>query len=239
MIIVILFFIVATLYSSVGHGGASGFIALMVLFSFPTEEIRSNALFLNLIVSLISFVLFFSKNNFPKKLFLLLSLSSVPMAYLGGMWKLHSQLFNILLGCILLIPIANFLGVIPKLQLQIKQNTLLICSVGILIGILSGILGIGGGIILSPLLLLFGWCTVKETPAVSALFIFVNSAAGLLGLFPQNLHISTSYIVPFITSVIIGGLLGGYLGAFQLRNEWIKYLLAFVLFIACIKLFIT
>lgn len=236
MEILLLFSVVAFLYASVGHGGASGYIALMAIFAFPQTEIKTNALFLNIFVSFISFTQFFKKEEFPFNLFFILIIFSIPMAFLGGMWTLDNKWYKIILGLILFIPIVKFLGFFPKMQFQVKQNLLLVIVLGLLIGLLSGLLGIGGGIILSPILILLGWCTVKQTAAVSAIFIFVNSLAGLLGKSFATLQFSEN-IVQILIFTLFGGIFGGFFGAKKFKIQWIQYTLAFVLIIACFKLF--
>ena len=238
MEILLLFSVVAFLYASVGHGGASGYIALMAIFAFPQSEIKSNALFLNLFVSFISFTQFYKKEEFPFKLFFMLIVFSIPMAFLGRMWTLYNKCYKIILGLIFFIPTVKFLVFFPKMQFQVKQNLLLVIVLGLLIGLLSGLLGIGGGVILSPILILLGWCTVKQTAAVSAIFIFVNSLAGLLGKSFATLQFSEN-IVQILIFTLFGGILGGFFGANKFKILWIQYTLAFVLIIACFKLFTT
>lgn len=237
-LIFLLFAIVAFLYASVGHGGASGYLALMAIFAFPQNEMKSNALFLNLFVSFISFAMYFRKADFPYKLFFLLVIFSIPMAYLGGTWTLNDKLYKWILGIILLIPIAKFLGFFPKYEFHTKQNLPLIIVLGITIGLLSGLLGIGGGIILSPIIILLGWCTVKQTASVSAIFIFVNSLAGIFGQSTVGFQLSEN-IFPILIFTVIGGFLGGYIGSQKFKSQWIKNVLAVVLLIACFKLFTT
>lgn len=237
-ILLLLFSAVAFLYSSVGHGGASGYIALMAIFAFPQNEIKTNALFLNLFVSFISFSQYFKKSDFPYKLFFLLVVFSIPMAFWGGTLTLNDKIYKIILGIILLIPITKFLGFFPKYQFLVPQSIPLTIILGISIGLLSGLLGIGGGIILSPILILLGWCSVKQTAAVSAIFIFVNSLSGLLGKSLVSLHLSEN-IYSILLFTIVGGILGGYFGAKKFKIQWIKYTLAIVLLIACFKLFTT
>lgn len=233
-----LFLVVALLYSSVGHGGASGYLALMVLFAFPQSEIKTNALLLNIFVSIISFVQFFKKNEFPYKLFFLLIIFSIPMAFLGGTMTLHDKVYKIILGTILIIPIIKLSGFLPSIQFNIKKNIFIIASLGLSIGLLSGLLGIGGGIILSPLLIILGWHSIKEIAAVSAVFIFINSIAGLIGKSTVKLEFSEN-IIQILIFTIIGGFIGGYFGSKKFSNNWIKKVLAFVLSIACFKLFTT
>lgn len=238
MEILLLFSVVAFFYASVGHGGASGYIALMAIFAFPQTEIKTNALFLNIFVSFISFTQFFKKEEFPFNLFFILIIFSIPMAFLGGMWTLDNKWYKIILGLILFIPIVKFLGFFPKMQFQMKQNLLLLIILGLVIGLLSGLLGIGGGIILSPILILLGWCTVKQTAAVSAIFIFVNSLAGLFGKSFATLQFSEN-IVQILIFTLFGGIFGGFFGAKKFKIQWIQYTLAIVLIIACFKLFTT
>lgn len=232
------FALIAFMYASVGHGGASGYLALMALYAFPQAEIKTNALFLNLFVSLISFIQYYKKETFPLQLFLLLIIFSVPAAFVGGMYNLHDRWFKMLLAIVLLIPIAKFLGAIPLKNFEVKVSLKLIILFGISIGLLSGLLGIGGGIILSPILLLLGWCDVKQTVAVSALFIFVNSFAGLLGKSITEIQFSNNIFQLLITT-ILGAFVGAYLGSKKFKNQWIKTMLAVVLLIACIKLIFT
>lgn len=235
----ILLIIIAFLYASVGHGGASGYIALMAIFAFPQGEIKTNALMMNIVVSGIAFWHFFRKDTFPYKLFLLLSACSMPMAFLGGMLSMNDRIFKIILGLILLIPIAKFFGILPPGSSKvIPKQWYYIVPIGMGIGLLSGLMGIGGGIILSPVLLLLGWCDIKQTSAVSALFIFVNSGSGLLGKSLDKLEYSDN--IPYlILFTLIGGFMGSYFGSYRFKTESLKKILASVLVIACYKLWFT
>jgi len=193
----ILLFIVAFLYASVGHGGASGYLALMALFSFTPDVMKPTALLLNLFVSLTSFVQFYRGGHFKWKIFLPLVITSIPLAYIGGRMTVESFLYKKLLGIFLLIPIIRFLFFknIPVNELK-KPNIVLSLIIGAAIGFLSGLIGIGGGIILSPILLLLKWTDQKQTAAISASFIFVNSLSGLLGQLTKGIHFSPTTFKP-------------------------------------------
>jgi uncharacterized protein len=235
----LLLFIVAFLYSSVGHGGASGYLALMALFSIAPEVMKPTALLLNLFVSLTSFIQFYRGKHFNWKLFLPFALASVPMAFVGGRVKVESVLYKKLLGLLLLIPIARFLF-FPNIASGDfkKANTWLSLVIGAAIGFLSGLIGIGGGIILSPVILLLKWADQKQTAAISALFIFVNSCSGLVGQLTKGIYFSTD-MVAYVVVAFVGGLAGAYFGALKFGQNILKYLLAAVLVLAAYKLLFT
>ena len=230
--------IVAFLYASVGHGGASGYLALMALFSFPTLLMKPSALLLNIIVAGISFFYFYRAGYFKWKLFYPFALSSIPASFLGGYINVNPSLYKQILGVLLIFAILRILGIFgEKSDSQTKEAPFILSLViGACIGFFSGMIGIGGGIILSPLILLFNWGEIKETAAVSALFIWVNSIAGMSGLLLSGvqLEIQSFYMVIL---ALIGGALGGYYGSSKKINSVaLRYILAFVLAIASFKL---
>ena len=234
-----LLFVLAFLYSSVGHGGASGYLAVLVLFNAAPETMKTSALLLNVFVSLISFTMYARSGYFHWKLFLPFAIASIPAAFIGATIQLDESIYKKILGICLLFPILRLSGLIgtePDELKSFKWGYGLI--IGAIIGLLSGMIGIGGGIILSPIILLLHWAKMKETAAVSALFIFVNSIAGLAGHLSKGI-LFEPYIFILLAVAIIGGLAGSYLGARMFQNKLLSYILAFVLLIASVKLIIT
>lgn len=235
----VLLFLIAFLYASVGHGGASGYLALMAIFSITPEVMKPTALLLNLFVSLTAFVQFYRGRHFNWKLFLPFAIASVPMAFIGGLISVDTVVYKRILGLLLLIPIARFLffSNITVRDLK-KANTGLSILIGAVIGFLSGLIGIGGGIILSPVLLLLKWTDMKQAAAISALFIFVNSLSGLTGQFTKGIHFSPD-MYAYVAIAFSGGVVGAYFGSMQFRQSLLKYLLALILIVASYKLLFT
>lgn len=240
---ILLFFIflpiISFLYASIGHGGASGYLALMALFSFAPETMKPTALLLNLFVAGISFYYYYKAGHFNKKLFLTFALTSIPLAFIGGSIEVDTSIYKKILAVLLVFAILKMLNVFGKTNSKIIPVKLwqgLIA--GGIIGFFSGLIGIGGGIILTPLILLLHWGNMKEAAAVSALFIWVNSVAALAGQFSSGVELEKSAFL-MVVIALIGGVLGGYLGSKKINNQWLRYVLSFVLIIAAIKLFFT
>jgi uncharacterized membrane protein YfcA len=232
-------FIVALLYASVGHGGASGYLALMAVYNFTPDVMKPSALMLNLFVSLTSFLLYYKGGHFKWKVFLPFALASIPFSFLGGTISLDVQLYKKILGVLLLFPVMRFF-VLPNTDDKDLKPTKLFISLlfGAIIGFLSGLIGIGGGILLSPILLLFNWTNQKQTAAIGALFIFVNSIAGLAGQLSHGIQIDPS-MLSFVAIAFSGGLVGAWLGAIKFNPQILKYTLAVVLLMASVKLILT
>lgn len=229
--------IVAFLYASVGHGGASGYLALMALFSFAPESMKPTALLLNLFVAGIAFYHYYRAGHFNRKLFLAFALSSIPLAFIGGMITIDASVYKKILAILLVFAILKMLNVFGKESDQIKNIKIwqgLI--IGGLIGFFSGLIGIGGGIILTPVILLLHWGKMKEAAAVSALFIWVNSGAGLMGQLTSGAVLSSQSFL-LVALALLGGWFGSYYGSKKFNNSSLRYLLAFVLIIASVKLF--
>jgi len=235
----ILLFLVAFLYSSVGHGGASGYLALMAIFSIAPDVMKPTALLLNLFVSLTSFIQFYRGGYFKWKLFLPFAIASIPMAFIGGLITVDASVYKKILGLLLIIPIIRFLffSNIQVNELK-KENQVLSLFIGAGIGFLSGLIGIGGGIILSPVLLLLKWADMKQTAAISALFIFVNSLAGLAGQLKKGVQFSDDMYM-YVAIALVGGICGAYFGSLKFKQSILKYVLAAVLMLAAYKLLFT
>jgi uncharacterized membrane protein YfcA len=228
--------IISFLYASVGHGGASGYLALMALFSFAPEVMKPTALLLNLFIAAIAFYYYYKEGFFNKKLFLSFAITSIPMAFIGGMTEVDASLYKKILGVLLIFAILKMLNVFGKESTKIKKvKPWQGLIVGGAIGFLSGLIGIGGGIILTPIILLLHWGKMKEAAAVSALFIWVNSASGLIGQFSGGITIQIESFW-LVAIALIGGFFGGYLGSKKINNQNLRYMLAVVLVIASVKL---
>lgn len=239
VIFYLLLFTVAFLYASVGHGGASGYLALMAIYGFAPDVMKPTALLLNIFVSLTAFIQFYRGRHFNWKIFLPLALASIPFAFLGGIMSIDATLYKKILGLLLLIPVARFFFLTNTGEEE-KQIPNIVWSLllGAMIGFLSGLIGIGGGIILSPILLLLRWTDQKQTAAISALFIFVNSLSGLSGQLTKGIHFSSDMLLMVIIA-FVGGLLGAWFGSLKFRQEILKFTLASVLTLAAFKLLFT
>jgi len=237
-ILTIAVFAIAVLYSSVGHAGASGYIAAMSLLGMAPAEIRPIALTLNILVATIGTWQFWRAGHFSWSLFWPFALLSVPAAFLGGSLNLPTQAFNILVGIVLLLSAAQFL--VRPLAESTAHNARTGVAVGLggALGLLSGLTGTGGGIFLTPLLILTGWARTRAAAAVSAPFILLNSVSGLLGNLSAT-RTFPAFAIVLMVAALIGGSIGSYFGSQRLPHATIKRLLAIVLCIAGFKLILT
>ncbi|MBK5647568.1 MAG: sulfite exporter TauE/SafE family protein, partial [Acinetobacter sp.] len=184
IILSILFFFAALLYSSVGHGGASGYLAVMGLVGIEPALMKPTALCLNILVSSIAFFRFYKAGAFSWSLFIPLALTAIPFAYLGGTVSLPSHIYKPVVGAVLLFAAYQSFksaNILTERQILKPVSNYLLLIVGAGLGLLSGLTGVGGGIFLSPLLLFTRWSTPKIVAGVAAAFIFVNSVSGLFG----------------------------------------------------------
>lgn len=255
VLLALLVFPVAALYAAVGHGGASGYLALMALFAFDPGRMASTALALNLLVAGTGTLNFWKAGHLKARLFWPFAVASVPAAFLGGALNVPIRTYALLLAGVLLFAAARLLlpvsaraaaargptGATPSSSRDevVRAPPVAVALVtGAAIGLLSGIVGVGGGIFLSPLMLLLGWAGPKQTAAASAAFILVNSVAGILGRVSRGAFV-TDALLPLALSAFAGGVLGSYLGAQLLPGLWLRRLLGVVLLVATVKLLQT
>ena len=230
--------LLAFLYSSVGHAGASGYIAVLTLCGFTAAFIKPTALVLNILVAAIGSFQFWRAGHFSWNFFWPFALLSVPAAFLGGYLHLPTSILKPLLGVVLLFSAARLcfrLGDAPLVEPPKRPVAL---GVGAGIGFLSGLTGTGGGIFLTPLLLFLRWSHTKRAAATSAVFILVNSIAGLTGYFSSGKSVP-SFAWLLAVAAVAGGTLGSYLGSARLPVRAIQLLLSAVLIIAGSKLIFT
>jgi uncharacterized membrane protein YfcA len=235
-----LFFLMAVLYSSVGQGGGSGYLAAMALLGVAPENIRQTALALNIVVAGIGLAKFAKAGFFDGRLCLPFVVASVPAAFLGGALSLPAGIFKPIVAVILLWAAALLLWRPPPPALVSPNRPPLPASLGAGagIGVLSGLIGIGGGIFLAPLLLLKGWASPKATAALSSAFILVNSLAALAGVLSHSRALPT--LLPLWLAVVaVGGWIGADFGAKRMSPKALQRLLAGVLVLASLKIFLA
>jgi uncharacterized membrane protein YfcA len=233
-------FVIALLYSSVGHAGASGYIAVLTLFSFGPSVIKPTVLLLNILVASITTYQFWRAGHFSWRLFWPFAVLSVPCAFLGGYLLIPAHTFKLIVGIVLLISALRLFW--TNKQADVKTTSpaprAVSLPVGAAIGFLSGITSTGGGIFLTPLLLFFRWAKTKTAAALSALFVLVNSVSGLLGYF-SNRQPLPPLAWSLVLAAILGGIIGSQMGSRHLPSRIIYICLACVLTIAGLKLILT
>jgi uncharacterized membrane protein YfcA len=228
-------FLIAILYSAVGHAGASGYIAVMTLFGLAPEVIKPTALVLNILVATIGAWQFWRAGHFRWALFWPFAVLAIPAAFLGGYLNLPAHVFKIIIGIVLLLSAVRFLFDPREAADTRPPARPLAVIVGGLLGLLAGLTGTGGGVFLTPLMILLRWAPTKTASAVSVVFILCNSTAGLLG------NVSATRSFPAFALVLAGaamagGMIGSYFGSRRFSPVLIKRLLAAVLIIAGLKL---
>lgn len=231
-----LIFCAALLYSAVGHAGASGYLAVMAFLGTAPSAMRPTALVLNLLVAAIGTFQFARAGHFRWSLFWPFALGSVPAAYLGGRLALPGDWYRLVVGVVLLLSALRFvvtLRAADTIRREPPRGLAFLAGAGL--GFLAGLTGVGGGIFLSPLLLIAGWADLRTTAATSAAFILVNSAAGLLGQ-AATLEMLPDDVLLWGAAAVLGGLLGSYLGSRRLGGPALRATLAAVLVVAGVKL---
>lgn len=237
------FFIVATLYTTVGHAGASGYLAMMALVGLAPEVMRPTALLLNIVVAAFTVYRFRQARYFSWEGLWPFLVGSVPFAALGGIQSLSRGTYYVAMGVVLLLAAAYLVwrafGSRPLMEERVvRVKKVPAVFMGAVLGFLSGLIGVGGGIFLSPILLILGWAGAKTTAGISAPFILVNSAVALVAgtLTVQKLPVE----LPFLAlAALAGAFLGTWLGLERFRQKGLLATLATVMTLAGAKLLLT
>ena len=235
-----LIFLAALLFSSVGHGGASAYLATFALVSMAPNEMRPAALCLNVLVASIGLYKFYRVRAFNWPLFWPIALTSVPAAFIGGQITLPNQTYKIVVGlCLIYAAFSIFMHANKQDDVTVKPVAKpVLLGLGAVLGFLAGLTGVGGGIFLSPILLFFGWAKTKVISGVAAAFILVNSASGLLGILSKSATLPVGLFY-WALAGILGGWLGAEYGSKRLANPTIRKLLALVLLFAGSKMLLA
>lgn len=235
-----LILVAALLYSSVGHAGASGYLAAMALVGVAPAVMKPTALTLNILVAVIAATKFYRVGAFSWRLFWPFALASIPFAYFGGTLSLPGHIYKPLVGAVLIYAAwYSYRTAHQTRQIDIARPPLFILlSAGAALGFLSGLTGVGDGIFLSPLLLFFRWAEVKVISGIAAAFILVNSVAGLLGVMTSAPALPAA--LPYwAVAAVAGGFIGAEYGSKRFGNPTIQKLLAVVLAVAGAKMIVT
>lgn len=234
-------FVMATLYSTVGHGGGSGYLAVLAIAGFAPEEMRPTALLLNVVVASIATWKFCKTGTFRRDLFVPLICASIPAAFVGGYTEIPGIVYKPAVGVLLFFAAIRLFVPIHGIEKTNKPRLSLMIAVGTLIGVLSGVIGVGGGIFLSPVVLLLGWSTAKQTATMTAPFILVNSISGIAGITADQsgLPVGVDLVVPLAVAAVVGGIAGASFGSRRLGSQGLRGVLGIVLVIASIKMFLT
>ena len=241
VLIALALLVAAAMYSSVGHGGASGYLAVLSLTSFATMEevwLKQHAWSLNLIVAAIAFYHYQRSGHHIPRITTVFVLASIPMAFAGGYFLIEGAIYDVLLSITLIWASVRLFRADSNFDEESVENLPLSQAIpaGAGIGLLSGIIGVGGGIFLSPLLLLKRWAAPKTAAATAALFIWLNSAAALTGSYHSGewlVEIDT--VAPFGSAVLIGGFIGSKLGADLIPQRAVRIVLVVVLMLAAAR----
>lgn len=233
-IVAFLFFVAAFAYSSVGLGGGSSYTALMAIFGFNTLAIPTISLTMNFIVSAVGSINFIRYGHARARLILPFLISSIPMAYLGGSLEMPKEIFYwILLISLVIVAIRIYFWRDTKFDLKISRTGQIVISLiaGSILGLISGIVGIGGGIYLIPIIIVLGLGSQKEAAACGAIFVWVNSLSGLVSRFQYNPINLKDYVI-LIVAVLIGGALGSFLGSSRFSRNVMEKVLGLVIVVA-------
>jgi hypothetical protein len=239
LVLAILFLSAAMLYASVGHAGASAYLAVMGLFNFAPSVMKPTALALNILVAVVATVRFSRAGLFSWSLFWPFAVTSIPAAFLGGAMTLPTRWYHVVVGVVLLYAaVWMFRSALKPLGTTHPPPLWIALITGLALGFLSGLTGVGGGIFLSPLLLYMGWAETRATSGVAAPFILVNSVAGLLGHFSSVAQLPSNIPV-WGAAVLIGGWIGATYGSRRAAPPVLRQLLSLVLVVAGVKLVLS
>ncbi|MBK6905981.1 MAG: sulfite exporter TauE/SafE family protein [Rhodocyclaceae bacterium] len=235
-----LILLAALLYASVGHGGASGYLAAMALVGVVPEVMKPTALALNVVVALVATIKFHRAGAFSWPVFWPFALGAIPMAYLGGSLTLPGAIYKPLVGVVLIFAAWRSLRTAAQASYELAAlpPMALRLGIGAALGLLSGLTGVGGGIFLSPLLMIFRWAPLRTISGIASTFILANSIAGLLGLFTRSPQFPSA-LPWWALAALIGGYVGAEYGSRRLGNPVIARLLALVLGIAGVKMLLA
>ena len=242
LILLIALSLIAAMYASVGHGGASGYLAVLSLTVYASNDpawLKQHAWSLNLLVAGMAFFAYKKEGFFDSKLAIPFIVASIPAALIGGYLRVNDDIYDTLLSITLVFAAWKLYTAKSGESEELFSNSPPVhvaLVVGAAIGLLSGMIGVGGGIFLSPLILLFGWGDPKTTAGVSALFIWVNSAAGLIGSsIPGQNVIEFDVLIPFAIAVLIGGFFGSKFGSEKFSQNAVRNTLVSVMLIAAVR----
>ena len=230
--------LMAILYSSVGHGGASGYLAAMALFGLSPDIMRTTALIMNIGVS--SLVLIRVSRMYPMnwKLFCFIAMGSIPAAYIGGSFLLGDNQYRMVVGILLIVAAVQMIKGAGREERVKTYYPVMAIAVGVMIGLVSGLTGVGGGIYLSPLLLWLRWINMRGSIMIAAASILANSLSGLLGALTHSTELPAGFIIMFVIS-IAGALIGSELSVRRLAPSFLRRLLGIVLSIAGVKFIVS
>ena len=235
-LLVVSFFFIALIYSSVGFGGGSSYLALLAVAGVGYELIRPTALLCNIVVVTGGTYIFFREKQLDLRRALPLVAVSVPAAFVGGYWKLDAHTFFVVLG-ITLVAASILLWIQPRADKpRSSQSMGLHLFIGAGLGLLSGVVGIGGGIFLAPLLHLLRWDEARKIAALASFFILVNSVSGLAGQLSRAATLPWDFVLPLLVAVLAGGQVGSRLSARQFNAVYIKRITAVLILLAGINI---
>jgi uncharacterized protein len=241
IILIFSFFLVALIYYCVGFGGGSSYLAILALAAVNFQLLRSTALLCNIVVVTSGVYIFYKEEKLDFKKSWPLVISSVPLAYLGGLWPIRQEAFFIILG-ITLVLVSFFLWIQPERKTNAINPTYdtfgFKVFIGGALGFLSGMVGIGGGIFLAPILHFIRWDEAKKISAMASFFILVNSMSGLAGQLQQKATLDWNFIWPLLLAVFIGGQIGSRLGAKKFNPIYVKRITAALILVAGSKILI-